>query len=165
MERCRIRQRVSCIFSLVIVKLTQRTRWTTFAANVSAAAGITSTSRTKLIGGAFAAHTSSWSPQGLINNGILDSAPGKLLTSCVLCHARLHYGELTSPHYQHVRAPLQWLILLRQRRPSAGLDDQVDHPQQPHNLPVRYCSHARQGLGLCPGRNEQLRMPRRSRCQ
>ncbi|TDL22456.1 hypothetical protein BD410DRAFT_839887 [Rickenella mellea] len=58
--------------------------WTAFAQNVSAVAGISSTSSTKFIGGGFfgSGHSStSFSPQGLFASGILNSAQGKLITS------------------------------------------------------------------------------------
>ncbi|KLO05770.1 hypothetical protein SCHPADRAFT_946632 [Schizopora paradoxa] len=58
--------------------------WTNFAENVSVAAGITSGSGPKFIGAAFAGSshsTSSFSPQGAIANGLLTSAPGKLITA------------------------------------------------------------------------------------
>ncbi|KAJ8521136.1 hypothetical protein ONZ45_g2122 [Pleurotus djamor] len=59
--------------------------WIKFASNVSVAAGITASSHTKLLGASFAgsSHTTgnSFSPQAIFNQGILDSAPGKLMTT------------------------------------------------------------------------------------
>ncbi|KAF7975738.1 hypothetical protein HWV62_8721 [Athelia sp. TMB] len=58
--------------------------WVKIATNVSAAAGLSSTSHTKLIGAAFAgsSHTTSGlSPQGIFAAGILSSKPGKLITT------------------------------------------------------------------------------------
>jgi len=58
--------------------------WTNFAQNVSVAAGITSGSGPKFIGTAFAGSShsaSSFSPQGAFANGLLTSAPGKLITA------------------------------------------------------------------------------------
>ncbi|KAI5118995.1 hypothetical protein M0805_004405 [Coniferiporia weirii] len=58
--------------------------WTSFAKNVSAAAGINSGPGPKFIGAAFASSshsTSSFSPQGAIANGLLDSEQGELITS------------------------------------------------------------------------------------
>lgn len=59
-------------------------RWTTFASNVSVAADIVSGSGPKFFGVAFAGSshsTSSFSPQGAFANGLLSSAPGKLITA------------------------------------------------------------------------------------
>ncbi|KAF7967476.1 hypothetical protein HWV62_34077 [Athelia sp. TMB] len=58
--------------------------WVTIATNVSAAAGLSSTSYTKLVGGSFAfsTHTTTGlSPQGIFAAGILTSKPGKLITT------------------------------------------------------------------------------------
>ncbi|TDL25602.1 glycoside hydrolase family 79 protein [Rickenella mellea] len=58
--------------------------WTAFAQNISAAAGISSNSSTKFIGGGFlgSGHSSnSFSPQGLFASGILNSTEGQLITS------------------------------------------------------------------------------------
>ncbi|THV02264.1 hypothetical protein K435DRAFT_817806 [Dendrothele bispora CBS 962.96] len=60
------------------------TEWTAFAVNVSKAAAISSSSHTKFWAGAFTGSSTSntsFSPQGIISNGILDSAPGKLITA------------------------------------------------------------------------------------
>ncbi|KAK1234974.1 hypothetical protein PQX77_001808 [Marasmius sp. AFHP31] len=60
------------------------TEWIDFAQNVSAAAGITSTSFTKFLAGGFAGSSHSddgFSPQGLFANDILDSEPGSLITT------------------------------------------------------------------------------------
>ncbi|EIW84140.1 glycoside hydrolase family 79 protein [Coniophora puteana RWD-64-598 SS2] len=60
-------------------------QWIEFASNVSSAAGLSSSSYTKLIGGAFAgsAHNnlSGFSPQAIYNLGILESEPGSLITT------------------------------------------------------------------------------------
>ncbi|KAF7970112.1 hypothetical protein HWV62_24994 [Athelia sp. TMB] len=58
--------------------------WVKIATNVSAAAGLSSSSHTKLIGAAFASssHTTiGMSPQGIFAAGILSSKPGKLITT------------------------------------------------------------------------------------
>ncbi|KAL0567773.1 hypothetical protein V5O48_014223 [Marasmius crinis-equi] len=58
--------------------------WTSFARNVSAAAGISSTSFTKFFAGGFAGSSHSdddFSPQGVFANGILSSDPGSLITT------------------------------------------------------------------------------------
>ncbi|EGN99003.1 glycoside hydrolase family 79 protein [Serpula lacrymans var. lacrymans S7.3] len=57
-------------------------QWSTFAANVSDAAGLSPTSYTKFIGGAFAgsSHNVTWfSPQAIFFGGILNSEPGSLI--------------------------------------------------------------------------------------
>ncbi|KAG5219956.1 glycoside hydrolase family protein [Salix suchowensis] len=58
-------------------------RWIRFAINVSAAAGISATSHTKFIGASFAgsSHNAGFSPQAIFSAGILDSAPGKLMST------------------------------------------------------------------------------------
>lgn len=57
--------------------------WIRFANNVSAAAGISATSHTKFIGASFAgsSHGAGFSPQAIFSAGILDSAPGKLMST------------------------------------------------------------------------------------
>ncbi|KAK7451043.1 hypothetical protein VKT23_012718 [Stygiomarasmius scandens] len=58
--------------------------WSSFAQNVSEAAGISSTSHVKFWGGAFAdsSHSvSSFSPQGMFSNGILNSTEGQFITT------------------------------------------------------------------------------------
>jgi hypothetical protein len=60
-------------------------RWIQFGANVSAAAGLSLTS-TKFLAASFggSSHsTSGFSPQALFNEGLLDSAPGKLISASV----------------------------------------------------------------------------------
>ncbi|KAJ3829162.1 glycoside hydrolase family 79 protein [Lentinula raphanica] len=57
-------------------------QWTSFASNVSTTVPITTNTTTKFWGGAFAGsdHSSTgFSPQGLFNNGILQTAPGMLI--------------------------------------------------------------------------------------
>ncbi|KDR82276.1 hypothetical protein GALMADRAFT_58958 [Galerina marginata CBS 339.88] len=59
-------------------------RWTAFATNVTAAAKLSPSSKTKFYGGAFALSsgtTTGFSPQGLITNGILSSPAGALITT------------------------------------------------------------------------------------
>ncbi|TDL23702.1 glycoside hydrolase family 79 protein [Rickenella mellea] len=58
--------------------------WTKFANNVSQVAGVSTSSSVKFLGGSFAesSHkTGSFSPQGLFDSGILNSDPGKLITT------------------------------------------------------------------------------------
>ncbi|KAF9254976.1 glycoside hydrolase family 79 protein [Marasmius fiardii PR-910] len=57
--------------------------WTTFAQNVSVAAGISSQSFTKFLGGSFAGSggAGNFSARAIIDNGILSSQPGALITS------------------------------------------------------------------------------------
>ncbi|KAF4596450.1 Glycoside hydrolase family 79 protein [Pleurotus pulmonarius] len=57
--------------------------WIRFAENVSVAAGISATSHTKFIGASFAgsSHGAGFSPQAIFSAGILDSAPGKLMST------------------------------------------------------------------------------------
>ncbi|TDL25597.1 glycoside hydrolase family 79 protein, partial [Rickenella mellea] len=58
--------------------------WTNFAKNVSVAAGITSSSHVKFLGGSFgfSGHSSSsFSPQGMFASGILNSPQGQLITT------------------------------------------------------------------------------------
>ena len=60
--------------------------WVKLATNVSATAGLSWTSSTKLIGGAFAdsSHSASGlSPQSIFDAGILKSKPGALITTYV----------------------------------------------------------------------------------
>ena len=60
--------------------------WVELATNVSATAGLTPTSSTKLIGGAFAEsshNASGLSPQSIFDAGILQSKPGALITTYV----------------------------------------------------------------------------------
>lgn len=61
-------------------------QWTTFAYNVSAVSGISNSSYTKFWGCAFASSTyndTGFSPESAIANGLLDSAPGSLITASV----------------------------------------------------------------------------------
>ena len=64
-----------------------RERWVQFATNISVTAGLSKTSFTKLIGGAFAEsshkNTSGFSLQAIFVHGILDTLPGALITMCV----------------------------------------------------------------------------------
>ncbi|TFK35368.1 glycoside hydrolase family 79 protein [Crucibulum laeve] len=64
---------------------TQYTKeWTTFATQVISAAGITSSSHTKLWGAAFAGSsttTTGFSPQAIFSEGILSSTPGALIST------------------------------------------------------------------------------------
>ncbi|KAF9000674.1 glycoside hydrolase family 79 protein [Cyathus striatus] len=58
--------------------------WTTFAAQVADAAGVTNSSHTKFWGAGFAgsSHTNSgFSPQAIFSEGILDTAPGSLIST------------------------------------------------------------------------------------
>ncbi|KZP27312.1 glycoside hydrolase family 79 protein [Athelia psychrophila] len=58
--------------------------WVNIATNVSSAAGLSSTSSTKLIGAAFASSshtTTGMSPQGIFAAGILKTKPGALITT------------------------------------------------------------------------------------
>jgi len=59
--------------------------WTVFATNVSATAGLSSTSKTRLIGAAFASSshssTTGLSPQSILESGILDSNAGSFITT------------------------------------------------------------------------------------
>ncbi|KAK7031266.1 hypothetical protein VNI00_013517 [Paramarasmius palmivorus] len=58
--------------------------WTSFASNVSMAAGISPTSKRKFFGGAFAGSghsNTSFSPQGMFANGILSSEPGSQIST------------------------------------------------------------------------------------
>ena len=63
-------------------------RWVQFATNVSETVGLSKTSFTKLIGGAFAGSShnniSGFSPQAIFADGILDTLPGALITTYVL---------------------------------------------------------------------------------
>ncbi|KAG6826758.1 hypothetical protein H0H92_014548 [Tricholoma furcatifolium] len=65
------------------------TEWTTFATNVSAAMGISSTSATKFWGLAFAesshSSTSGFSPQSAFNQGLLKSGPGSAISTGSFC--------------------------------------------------------------------------------
>jgi hypothetical protein len=57
--------------------------WIEFAKNVSAAAGITASSHTKLLGGSFAGngHAAGFYPQALFNGGLLNDPAGKLIST------------------------------------------------------------------------------------
>ncbi|KAI9567289.1 glycoside hydrolase family 79 protein [Boletus coccyginus] len=61
------------------------TQWAQFATNVSETAGLSKSSTTKLIGGAFASsshdNTSGFSPQALFAHNILKTPPGALITT------------------------------------------------------------------------------------
>jgi hypothetical protein len=70
------------------------------AVNVSAAANLSSTSHTKFIGCAFALSsytTTGFSPQAAIASGLLDSAPGSLITEYVFSQCFLVQPNLMKP--------------------------------------------------------------------